>query len=81
MTLFSYNCMKKQLTAVYDSIGQESIATPVNVELLKKKDTVGMEKMDITEGKVVVVLVVVEEEVDLTEEVSKIQIGEIHLMI
>ena len=37
-------------------------------------------KVGIT-GKVVVVLVVVEEEVDLTEEVSKIQIGEIHLMI
>ena len=40
-----------------------------------------MEKMDFTEGKVVVDLVVVEEEVDLTEEVSKIQIREIYLMI
>ena len=41
-----------------------------------------MEKIDITtEGKVAVVLVVVEEEVNLTEKVSKIQTGEIHLMI
>ena len=40
------------------------------------------EKTDITaEGKVVVLLVVVEKEVDLIEEVSKIQIGEIHPMI
>ena len=41
-----------------------------------------MEKMDITTvGKLVVVLVVTEEEEDLTEEVSKIQIGEIHLIM
>ena len=41
-----------------------------------------MVKMDIkTEGKEVVILQLVEEEIDSIEEVSKIQIGEIHLMI
>ena len=41
-----------------------------------------MEKMDIkTEGLVAAVLVVVKEEVELTQEISKIQVGEIHLVI
>lgn len=35
----------------------------------------------ITEVKVVVVLMLGEEKLDLTEKVSKIQIGKIHLMI
>ena len=32
MTSFSYDCMKKQLKAIYDSICQESITAPVKVE-------------------------------------------------
>ena len=32
VTSFSYDCMKIQLKAIYDSISHESIATPVKIE-------------------------------------------------
>ena len=75
--------MKKQLKAIYDSIIQESVTTPVKVEPTYEVKGYSWYGKDgyYNRGKVLVVLLVVEEEVDLTEEVSKIQIGEIHLMI